>query len=54
MLQLWSIVRVAFADQPDLVELSEKLSQNFEFLYNKEVGTLMDAYIISFVFSVIN
>jgi len=41
MLQLWSNVRVAFGDQPDLVELSEKLSQNFESLYNEEVGTLM-------------
>lgn len=41
VLQLWSNVRVAFGDQPDLVELAEKLSQNFELLYDEEVGTLM-------------
>lgn len=41
MLQLWSTVRVAFGDYPDLVELAEKLSQNFEFLYKEEVGTLV-------------
>ena len=36
-LQLWSNVRNAFVDQPDLVELAENLSQNFESLYEKEV-----------------
>lgn len=35
--QLWSNVRTAFADQPDLVELAESLSENFESLYEKEV-----------------
>lgn len=35
--ELWSTVRVAFGDYPDLVELAEKLSQNFEFLYKEEV-----------------
>lgn len=40
MLQLWNNVRVAFGDQPDLVELAEKLTQNFESLYNEEVGSL--------------
>lgn len=40
MLQLWNNVRVAFGDQPDLVELAENLSQNFESLYDEEVGTL--------------
>ncbi|XP_061353751.1 methyl-CpG-binding domain-containing protein 9 isoform X2 [Gastrolobium bilobum] len=37
--ELWNNVRVAFGDQPDLVELAEKLSQNFESLYNDEVVT---------------
>ena len=37
-LQLWSNVRNAFGDQPDSVELAETLSQNFESLYDKEVG----------------
>jgi len=40
MVQLWNNVRVAFADQPDLLELAEKLSLNFESLYNEEVGSL--------------
>lgn len=40
MLQLWNNVRVAFGDQPDLIELAEKLSLNFESLYNEEVGSL--------------
>ncbi|XP_014510912.1 methyl-CpG-binding domain-containing protein 9 [Vigna radiata var. radiata] len=35
--ELWNNVRVAFGDQPDLLELAEKLSQNFESLYNEEV-----------------
>ena len=38
VLQLWSNVRNAFGDQPDCVELAETLSQNFESLYDKEVG----------------
>lgn len=38
ILQLWNNVRIAFGDQPDLVELAENLSQNFELLYNEEVG----------------
>ncbi|XP_019452879.1 PREDICTED: methyl-CpG-binding domain-containing protein 9-like [Lupinus angustifolius] len=35
--ELWNNVRVAFGDQPDLVELAENLSQNFEWLYKEEV-----------------
>lgn len=35
--QLWNNVRMAYADQPDYVELAEKLFQNFEALYQKEV-----------------
>lgn len=35
--ELWNNVHVAFGDQPDLVELAENLSQNFESLYNEEV-----------------
>ncbi|OIV90290.1 hypothetical protein TanjilG_13145 [Lupinus angustifolius] len=34
--ELWNNVRVAFGDEPDLVELAENLSQNFESLYNEE------------------
>lgn len=43
-LQLWSIVRNAFGDQPDLVELAETLSQNFESLYENEVHTSWSLY----------
>lgn len=37
MLQFWSNVRTAFADQPDFVDLAEKLSRKFESLYENEV-----------------
>ncbi|KAK7381383.1 hypothetical protein VNO78_34033 [Psophocarpus tetragonolobus] len=43
--ELWSNVRVAFGDQPDLVELAEKLSQNFESLYNEEVVTYVQKFV---------
>ncbi|KAK7316429.1 hypothetical protein VNO77_35457 [Canavalia gladiata] len=43
--ELWNNVRVAFGDQPDLVELAEKLSQNFESLYNEEVVTYVQKFI---------
>lgn len=36
-LQLWSTVRNAYGDQPDLSELAETLSKKFESLYEKEV-----------------
>lgn len=39
-LQLWNTIRTAYGDQPDLVELAETLSQNFELLYEKEVRSL--------------
>ena len=39
-LQLWNTIRTAYGDQPDLVELAETLSQNFELLYEKEVCSL--------------
>ncbi|KAA3455958.1 methyl-CpG-binding domain-containing protein 9 [Gossypium australe] len=39
--ELWSNVRTAFADQPDLVELAESLSENFESLYENEVLILV-------------
>ncbi|XVF60333.1 hypothetical protein PTKIN_Ptkin08bG0036600 [Pterospermum kingtungense] len=39
--ELWSNVRAAFIDQPDLVELAESLSQNFESLYEQEVLILV-------------
>ncbi|KAI5442455.1 hypothetical protein KIW84_011503 [Lathyrus oleraceus] len=42
--ELWSNVRVAFGDQPDLVELAEKLSQNFELLYDEEVVTYVQKF----------
>ncbi|KAL2335636.1 hypothetical protein Fmac_016849 [Flemingia macrophylla] len=43
--ELWNNVRVAFGDQPDLVELAEKLSQNFESLYNEEVVTYVQKFV---------
>ncbi|TKY50406.1 Methyl-CpG-binding domain-containing protein 9 [Spatholobus suberectus] len=43
--ELWNNVRVAFGDQSDLVELAEKLSQNFESLYNKEVVTYVQKFV---------
>ncbi|KAJ7970868.1 Methyl-CpG-binding domain-containing protein 9 [Quillaja saponaria] len=43
--ELWNNIRVVYVDQPDLVELAEKLSQNFESLYEKEVV----AYVQKFV-----
>ncbi|KAK7271687.1 hypothetical protein RJT34_27787 [Clitoria ternatea] len=42
--ELWNNVRVAFGDQPDLVELAENLSQNFESLYNEEVVTYVEKF----------
>ncbi|KAL4353295.1 hypothetical protein GQ457_06G041410 [Hibiscus cannabinus] len=39
--ELWNNVRSAFADQPDLVDLAESLSQNFESLYEEEVLILV-------------
>ncbi|KAJ1416476.1 Zinc finger, PHD-type [Sesbania bispinosa] len=44
MRELWNNVRVAFGDQPDLVDLAEKLSQNFESLYNEEVITYVKKF----------
>ncbi|KAL5150389.1 Methyl-CpG-binding domain-containing protein 9 [Glycine soja] len=43
--ELWNNVRVAFGDQPDLVELAEKLTQNFESLYNEEVVTYVQRFV---------
>lgn len=40
--ELWNNVRIAFGDQTDVVELADKLSQNFESLYEEEVVTLVD------------
>ena len=37
LLQLWNNLRYAYGDQPDLVELVETLSGNFETLYENEV-----------------
>ncbi|KAM1187355.1 hypothetical protein TB2_023092 [Malus domestica] len=39
--ELWSNLRIAYGDQPDLVELTEKLAQNFETLYEEEVVPLV-------------
>ncbi|XP_050382693.1 methyl-CpG-binding domain-containing protein 9 isoform X2 [Argentina anserina] len=36
--QLWSNLRIAYGDQPDLVELVETLSQSFETLYEEVVS----------------
>ncbi|GKV07676.1 hypothetical protein SLEP1_g19422 [Rubroshorea leprosula] len=42
--ELWSNVHTAFSDQPDLVDLAESLSQNFESLYEKEVSSLVKKF----------
>ncbi|XP_062106830.1 methyl-CpG-binding domain-containing protein 9 isoform X2 [Humulus lupulus] len=42
--ELWSNVRNAFGDQPDLTELADTLSQNFESLYDKEVVSLVNKF----------
>ncbi|KAJ8434572.1 hypothetical protein Cgig2_012615 [Carnegiea gigantea] len=34
--ELWKNIRIAHADQPELVQLAETLSQNFESLYEEE------------------
>ncbi|GAB2276541.1 hypothetical protein Dimus_011260 [Dionaea muscipula] len=39
--ELWANVRNAHADQPDLVQAAETLSQNFESLYEKEILSLL-------------
>ncbi|KAL5152848.1 Methyl-CpG-binding domain-containing protein 9 [Glycine soja] len=43
--ELWNNVRVAFGDQPDLIELAEKLSLNFESLYNEEVVSYVQKFV---------
>ncbi|KAK3033576.1 hypothetical protein RJ639_032424 [Escallonia herrerae] len=35
--QLWINLRIAYEDQPDLVQLTDTLSHNFQVLYEKEV-----------------
>ncbi|KAJ4830704.1 hypothetical protein Tsubulata_036083 [Turnera subulata] len=40
--ELWNHVRIAFADQQDLVELADSLSQSFESLYEKEVVSIVN------------
>ncbi|KAL4653492.1 hypothetical protein ACB092_01G307500 [Castanea dentata] len=42
--ELWNTIRTAYGDQPDLVELAETLSQNFESLYEKEVATVVQKF----------
>ncbi|KAL9257730.1 Methyl-CpG-binding domain-containing protein [Drosera capensis] len=39
--ELWNNVHSTYADQPDLVQVAETLSQNFESLYEKEVLSLL-------------
>ncbi|KAF5739628.1 Methyl-CpG-binding domain-containing protein 9 putative isoform 1 [Tripterygium wilfordii] len=39
--ELWNNILAAFRDQPDMVELAEKLSRNFELLYENEVVTFV-------------
>lgn len=39
--ELWKNIRIAHADQPELVQLAETLSQNFESLYEEEVVSLV-------------
>ncbi|KAK4272092.1 hypothetical protein QN277_020691 [Acacia crassicarpa] len=42
--ELWNNVHIAFGDQPDLVELADKLSENFESLYDSEVLTYVQRF----------
>lgn len=49
LLQLWNNLRYAYGDQPDLVELVETLSENFERLYENEVRTIL--FSLPFCFS---
>ncbi|PIA62058.1 hypothetical protein AQUCO_00200203v1 [Aquilegia coerulea] len=39
--EVWCNIRTAYGDKPELVQLAEDLSQNFESLYEKEVVTLV-------------
>lgn len=39
--ELWNNLRYAYGDQPDLIELVETLSENFERLYENEVLSLI-------------
>lgn len=48
-LQLWNNLRYAYGDQPDLVELVETLSENFQRLYENEVCTFL--FSLPFCFS---
>lgn len=40
VMELWNNIRAAYGDQPDLLELADVLSHNFETLYEKEVVSL--------------
>ena len=37
IVQLWHNIRIGHAEQPDLIQLVDILSQHFESLYEKEV-----------------
>ncbi|KAF9623039.1 hypothetical protein IFM89_036020 [Coptis chinensis] len=39
--EVWHNIRIAYGDRPELMQLAETLSQNFESLYEKEVLTLV-------------
>lgn len=51
-LQLWNNLRNAYGDQPDLVELVETLSQNFETLYENKVCTFLFSLLSLYTFDV--
>ncbi|WOK95214.1 methyl-CpG-binding domain-containing protein 9 [Canna indica] len=40
--EVWHNISTAYGDRPDLMQLVEKLSQNFELLYEKEVLSLVE------------
>lgn len=50
-LQLWNNLRYAYGDQPDLIELVETLSENFERLYENEVCTFLFSLLSVSLFS---
>ncbi|KAK4842027.1 hypothetical protein QYF36_014509 [Acer negundo] len=42
--EVWHHIRTAYSDQSDLLQLAEKLSQDFEVLYEKEVLSLVQKF----------
>ncbi|KAL6960621.1 hypothetical protein U1Q18_038385 [Sarracenia purpurea var. burkii] len=43
--ELWTHIQIAYSGQPELVQLAEKLSSNFEALYEKEFQMTLAGYL---------